>query len=482
MRNQKPKRTGRRSTASMEEKGLRTRTFLGGGTLALTAILIMGVASGHMVWGVSADAGMMKHWAGLGALVVVLVSLYGAYLMRFHRDAVLGAGWMRVVLLQVLYLLCVQLVLQHKLSVYVIPITLFALLLSLLNGRRFSLAALIVMTVLCLLIPGMDRASLLVLSLGSTVVIFGSVPIVSRWKLMGTGVAVAFVHCCVLTGLWLAGFVGTAEFPDHVLWSSVMGFAYVGILANAGLPLIEYLFDVTTHMTLLEISSQNHPLLRRLVLEAPGTYHHSLIVGNLAEAAAEASGCDWLLARVGSYYHDIGKLEKPMYFTENTTNMPNRHENLSPAMSSLIITAHTKDGVEMAHRHGLPRDIVDFVEQHHGKSVVEYFYQEAVARAGDEDKPSPEAFRYAGPKPRKKEVAIVLLADALEAATRNLSEPTPARIENLVRDVVDKRLIDGQLDECSLTLGDLRKVRENFVRVLTGMYHSRVRYPNQGKT
>ena len=214
------------------------------------------------------------------------------------------------------------------------------------------------------------------------------------------------------------------------------------------------------------------------MLEAPGTYHHSLVVGNLAEAAAEAAVCDWLLARVGSYYHDVGKLEKPLYFSENTTNMPNRHENLSPAMSSLIIMAHPKDGVRIGRDYGLPRSMIEFIEQHHGKSIVEYFYQQAVARAEEDDKPSPETFRYTCPKPQGKEVGIVLLADSVEATTRSLSDPTPARIEGLVQDIIGKRIIDGQLDECPLTLDDLRKVRESFVRVLTGMYHSRVKYPD----
>ena len=477
MRNHRSKQSV--PSAATADRHLWRRAVLGGGTLALAAAVIGAAAAEPVAWRISSEfAQSMKRWAGLGMIVVVVVSLYSIYLMKFHRDVLSRPGWLRVVLLQILYLLCVQLVLQNGLSVYAIPMPLFALLLSLLTGRRqFALAALCVLTVLCRIVSGVDQGALLVLFFGSVVVVFSSVPIGSRWRLMGTGVSVAFVYCCVLVGLWLAGFIGTTEFPDHVMWSSVMGFAYVGILANAGLPLIEYLFDVTTHMTLLEISSQSHPLLRRLVLEAPGTYHHSLIVGNLAEAAAEAAGCDWLLARVGSYYHDIGKLEKPLYFTENTTNMPDRHEKLSAAMSSLIITAHPKDGVQIARSYRLPQDIVDFVEQHHGKSVVEYFYQQALVRAGDENKPSPETFRYTTPKPKKKEVGIVLLADAVEATTRNLSDPTPTRIKSLVRDVIAKRLVDGQLDECPLTLNDLKKVRESFERVLIGMYHSRIRYP-----
>lgn len=474
----KQKKAGRAAAAVRER--LQPRVFLGGAALVLTSIFIANDSVVKTIWEWSADlSGMLKQLAGHAALAIVVVSLYNVYLAKFHRDVLSDTRvWRRVVLLEVLYLLCVRLVIKAGLPVYVIPTPLFALLLCLISGRRFSLVTFGVLTVLCIFVPGITHASLLVLLIGGIVAIFGSVPISSRWKLMETGVVVAFVCLCSLVGLWLAGIIETDVFTEHVLWSSVMGFAYIGILANACLPLIEYFFSITTHMTLLEISSQNHPLLRRLVLEAPGTYHHSLVVGNLAEAAAEAAGCDWLLARVGSYYHDVGKLEKPLYFTENITSVTNRHENLSPAMSSLIIMAHPKDGVQTGRDYNLPRNIIEFIEQHHGKSIVEYFYQQAVARAEEDDEPSPEAFRYAGPKPQRKEVGIVLLADAVEAATRSLSDPAPARIKSLVRDIVDKRIVDGQLDECPLTLDDLRKVRESFIRVLTGMYHSRVKYPN----
>jgi hypothetical protein len=421
---------------------------------------------------------------GVAILVVAVVWLYCSYLLTFHRKMFLVAGaWLRVVMLGILYLLIARVMLDAELSEYLIPASFFGLLLSLLHGRRFSIATMTALTALVSLIPGADPVRQLILFSGSVIAALGSVPIASRWKLIATGLMVCVCHCCVLAALWLAGGMQTRvvpadQFLTEMAWAGAAGFAYAGILANALLPLIEYLFGVTTQMTLLEISSQNHPLLKRLIMEAPGTYHHSLIVGNLAEAAAEAVGADWLLARVGAYYHDVGKIEKPLYFAENANNMPDRHKNLSPAMSTLIITAHTKDGVQIARSFNLPVEIVNFIEQHHGDSVVEYFYQHAVARAEPGEKPSPEAFRYPGPKPRTKEVGIVLLADAAEAVTRSVSDPTPARIESVVSDVIEKRVSDGQLDECPLTLKDLRAVRESFVRVLVGMYHSRVKYPS----
>lgn len=476
-RKQKIAAKGKQAAAAAgPSRAVEKRAALGGIVLALTIVFISAIPAfdGHP--GTTFES--VRGIAGRGALAAAVLSLYCVYLVMFHRDVLsTPRRWFRMVLLGVLFILSGQLVLEIGLPAYVMPVPFFALLFALTGGRRFGLATLFVLSVLCMLIPGVDPSPLFVMLVGGAVVVLGSVPISSRWKLMQIGVVVAFSNCVVLVGFWLCSAVGFSGLSTQIMWSCLAGFAYVGILANACLPLIEYLFQVTTHMTLLELSSQSHPLLKRLVLEAPGTYHHSLVVGNLAEAAAEAIGCDWLLARVGSYYHDIGKLEKPLYFTENTTNMPDRHESLSPAMSSLVITAHPKDGVQMGLDYALPKDIIDFVEQHHGKSVVEFFYNEAMLRAGEDDKPSPESFRYAGPRPKNKEVGIVMLADSVEAATRSLSEPTSARIESLVHDIVFKRIVNGELDECPLTLDDTRKACESFARVLTGMYHSRVKYP-----
>jgi putative nucleotidyltransferase with HDIG domain len=492
-----PQGAGRKQKQSAKQKGaggrhpsridgVSKRVVLGGVFIGLVA-LVIGIygpgRGGTSLFEFPKEFSEYQRWLGFGIIIAASVSLYMLYLAKFYRELVASQHqWIRVVLIFVVYLLGARFLLDTDVSVFLIPSSLFALLFALLHGRRFSIIAMGFLAVMCAVLLDADPSSQLVLFLGGVVVAFGSVPIASRWKLMATGVSVAAVQGLVLFALYMAGAaagdVPKQELPwTEIMWSGVMGFAYIGILANAFLPLIEYVFDVTTHMTLLEISSQNQPLIRKLIMEAPGTYHHSLVVGNLAESAAEAVQADWLLARVGAYYHDVGKLEKPLYFTENMTNMPDRHENLSPAMSTLIITAHTKDGVQIGKSYGLPKNIIAFIERHHGNSTVDFFYQQALARADEDAKPSPEEFRYPGPRPRTKEVGIVLLADAAEAATRSLSEPTPSRIENLVRDVIAKRIVDGQLDDCPLTMDDLRKVRQSFVRVLTGMYHSRVRYP-----
>ncbi|MDQ6859709.1 MAG: HDIG domain-containing protein [Verrucomicrobiota bacterium] len=259
------------------------------------------------------------------------------------------------------------------------------------------------------------------------------------------------------------------------------------------LPMIEHAFRITTDISWLEASDLNHPLLRRMTIEAPGTYHHSLVVANLAESAAEAIGANGTLCRVCSYFHDVGKLVKPDYFTENMNFERNPHDDLAPTMSALIIIAHVKEGVDLALKHDLNRQIVDVIQQHHGTSLVYYFYKRALqqaedARAGgkimnmrEEDVPevSQETFRYPGPKPQTKESAIISLADMVESASRSLEKPTPQKVEQLVTDLIAQRVADGQLDECHLTLAELNMIRERFRFTLMTMLHTRIAYPKQ---
>ena len=251
----------------------------------------------------------------------------------------------------------------------------------------------------------------------------------------------------------------------------------VATLVSALLPLFEYLFNLTTDISLLELLDLNQPLMRELLVEAPGTYHHSIIVGNLAEAAAEAVGADPLLARVSAYYHDVGKIKKPDYFIENQIASMSKHEHLAPRMSSLILLSHVKEGVELAKAHKLPKAIIDIVQQHHGTSVQTFFYQKAKEQHDDTTPVSEEDFRYPGPKPQTKVAALVLMADAVEAASRVLTDITPARVSILVDRIINHCFIDGQLDNCDLTLKDIREIRSTFVYLLTSMYHKRVNYP-----
>jgi putative nucleotidyltransferase with HDIG domain len=253
-----------------------------------------------------------------------------------------------------------------------------------------------------------------------------------------------------------------------------------GVLMTGLLPFIERMFDVQTDISLLELGDVQHPLLQELVRRAPGTYNHSINVASIAETASEAIEANGLLVRVGAYFHDIGKMLKPAYFVENQGPDGNRHESLQPAMSTLVIIAHVKDGADLARRHHLPQSIIDFIEQHHGTTLVEYFFRREAQRLKDD----PDAgeldettFRYPGPKPQTKEAAVLMLADVVESASRALVDPTPARIESLVHDLAMKRLLDGQFDECGLTLSELRTIEDSLVKSLTAVYHGRVKYP-----
>lgn len=259
-----------------------------------------------------------------------------------------------------------------------------------------------------------------------------------------------------------------------------LGFGLTGgllaaVLISGIIPLIEAVFRYTTNLKLVELANMNNPLLRELMFQAPGTYHHSIIVGNLAEAAAETIGANPLLARVAAYYHDIGKVKKPLYFIENVGSGENKHDKLAPSMSALILMAHLKDGVEMAREHRLGRSLVDIIRQHHGTSLMKYFYDRAMQR--EEREIDEYDYRYPGPKPQTREAALIMLADAVEAASRTLHDPTPARIQGMVQKIVNNIFIDGQLDECELTLKDLHNIAKSFNRVLGGIFHHRVEYP-----
>lgn len=249
------------------------------------------------------------------------------------------------------------------------------------------------------------------------------------------------------------------------------------MLAIVALSFLESTFRLTTDITLLELADMNHPLLRRLAVAAPGTYYHSILVANLCEAAAEAVDANPLLARVGAYFHDIGKMEKPEYFVENQMGRKNKHEGLSPSMSALILSAHIKSGADLAREARLPVVIIDFIEQHHGTTLMSYFYRKASEQAGHE---IPDAdFRYPGPKPRSKETAILMLADSTEAVSRTLDDPRPNRLRSAIHQVVTDKFVAGQLSDCPLTLADLSRIEDAFVHLLMGAFHGRIRYPEQ---
>jgi len=297
-----------------------------------------------------------------------------------------------------------------------------------------------------------------------------------RMQIIHTGVAIGLIQALTLFFIHQFKTQFAYSYLILVINGIVCSIIVVGIL-----PIFEYLFNTVTNISLLELADFHNPLLQRMVMEAPGTYHHSLIVGNLSDAACKAVGANALLARIGAYYHDIGKLTKPDYFSENQGSEYTKHENLTPAMSKLVIMNHVKEGEDLAKKYKFSPRLIDFIRQHHGSSLVYYFYRRALEESENHDDVEEEEFRYAGPKPNSKETAIVLLADSVEAATRTLKEPNPAKIEELVHKIMNNKFIDGQLDECDLTLKDLERISAVFIRILSGIYHGRVSYPEKDK-
>ncbi len=312
----------------------------------------------------------------------------------------------------------------------------------------------------------------------------------------GIVASLSVLHCKKRTGLLRAGlFIGLANIlmavaidlyeaklfiptgPFDMVFA-VSGGLIVSLVVSGLLPLFESLFEVTTDFKLMELLDMNQPILKDLLLTAPGTYYHSIMISSLAESAAEAISANPLLTRICAYYHDIGKTKKPEYFIENQIGPVNRHDKLSPHMSSLILISHVKDGVELAREHRLPKPVIDIIPQHHGTRLINYFYEKAKKNRDPGLAPvNEEEFRYPGPKPQSKIAAIIMLADAVEAASRTLISPSLARVSGLVNRIVNDIYLDGQLDESDLTLKDLRRISDSFVRVLTGIFHHRIEYP-----
>jgi putative nucleotidyltransferase with HDIG domain len=302
--------------------------------------------------------------------------------------------------------------------------------------------------------------------------------VTERSSLFKAGFRLSLFNFLLIFGLHL---LTTKPFDLQLLYK--LGFGLAGgvaaaVIVTGLIPLVESAFCYTTNIKLLELANMNNPVLRDLMIQAPGTYHHSIVVGNLAESAAEAIGANPLLARVAAYYHDIGKIRKPLYFVENITTQENRHDKLAPSMSALILLAHIKDGVDLAREYRLGKDLVDILQQHHGTSLMKYFYEKAKnSEDPDVQQANESDYRYLGPKPQSREAALIMLADAVEAAGRTLIDPTPARIQGMVQKIINNIFIDGQLDECEVTLKDLHNIAKSFNLILSGTFHHRVDYP-----
>ncbi|HIJ87093.1 MAG TPA: HDIG domain-containing protein [Desulfuromonadales bacterium] len=300
----------------------------------------------------------------------------------------------------------------------------------------------------------------------------------SRGTLYTAGIKVSIVNLALaLSFQTLNNAIFSMQTLYVALFALFSGFICAGFVSSF-IPLVETLFQYTTDIKLLELANLNSPVLRELMVKAPGTYHHSIVVGNLVEAAAESIGANPLLARVSAYYHDIGKAAKPLYFIENQSGEENRHDKLLPSMSALILISHIKEGAELAREHRLGQPIIDIIRQHHGTALIKFFYERAKNQAKATDQIVEEKdFRYPGPKPQTREAGIVMLADCVEAASRTLANPTSDRIQGLVQKLINNVFIDGQLDECELTLKNLHEIARSFTTILNGIFHHRVEYP-----
>ena len=434
--------------------------------------------------------------SSLGAALIMLCVLLSAYLLRFHKQQMRVEAINKdiVFLAVVLCTFFVTAEVAGSLSRTLAQTTPFSFeATSLFYATPLSAAAMLV----CLFL-GLQTAVMVavILAIGAAIVLHGSLEALIFFLVSGAMAAYwiqdcrerrVFIKAGLMTGLLnMALAVAIGVYAGFESWTTILwgcGFAFLGgmlsaIIATGLVPLIEMLFEYSSDIKLLELANLDQPLMRRLMIEAPGSYHHSVIVGNLVEAAASEIGANPLLAKVCGYYHDIGKIRKPAYFIENQKEGRNRHDKLAPSMSALILIAHIKDGTDLARQYKLGEAITDTIRQHHGTSLIHYFYDKAKQLRG-EAAVKIDDFRYPGPKPQTREAGLVMLADVVEAASRVLDNPTPSRIQGLVQRLINRIFSDGQLDNCELTLRDLHNIAKSFNTILNGIHHHRIEYPER---
>ena len=430
--------------------------------------------------GTLSPVGDYQQVLGISILVLILYIMVFTFFIRFHPE--IAGDWRKVAMICLVFLVfCISCRIiavfmdENPLWGYLIPLALVGMVLAVLLDR--------LMVTFMVVIGGVLTG----------LFVKGNIYITFAALLGGLAGALLvkeirrredFVKVVVEISLFMAAVsmitASIIEDLQFIILAGLLGLAngiLTVIITVGSLPVLERISGIITPMHLLELASPDHPLLKELISKAPGTYSHSVIVGNLAGAAAMDIGADALLARVGSYYHDIGKIKRSTFFVENQPPGFNGHSNLKPNLSALVITAHVREGIELAREYHLPQEIIDIIQQHHGTSLVRYFYARALEEGKSPSAVSEERFRYPGEKPRSKEAAIVMLADSMEAAAKTLEKPTPVKLEQLTRSLIDEKLADGQLSESNLNMGDIDKMTKIFVRVLSSMYHERVEYP-----
>lgn len=418
-------------------------------------------------------------YIALGAFVGLVQFLQWLFLKRYFIEMFNDAS--KILLISIINIS--TLVLARCLSVatpYLIPLACAPMLLTLLLNYKVSLTLSILNVILISSIVDFNVEITLIAILNA---IIGSTIIKKMQQRNDILYSAIYIVLFNVMLSFTMGLLLSSNILDVVKKAGLIGVAGMlsAVLTIGFLPFFESTFDIVTVIKLLELSNPNHPLMKKILMETPGTYHHSVLVANLAEVAAEEVGGNSVLARISAYYHDVGKTKRPYFFKENQIGKENPHDKISPNLSTLIITSHVKDGLEMAKEHNMPKVIQDIIVQHHGTTLVKYFYYTAKKNAENPDDINEEDFRYPGPIPQSKEAGIIMLADGVEAAVRSIPEPTQGKIEEMVNNIIKDKLNTGQLDHCDLTLKDVDRIRKSFLNTLNGIYHKRIEYPSDDK-
>jgi len=424
-----------------------------------------------------------KHWLGSGLHISIILGLFTLYLYFFRKKIFHDNVMLMLIGIIILFefvLAYFSLIIQSQEPFqYLILVPVASMLVTIIFDSRVAFYGTVTIAFLIGGIRGNDYALTLSSIMAGGLAAYSVRDIRNRTQIFRSMIYIFIGYGISIIGLSFEQLDKPHEIFTKISFS-LANSILSPILAYALLIFFERVFRVTTDLTLSELSDLNHPLLQELSEKTPGTFNHSVIIGNLAEAAAEAIGANAILAKVGGYYHDIGKMNKPEYFVENQVGPHSRHSRLKPRMSALIIASHVKEGIELGREKGLPEVVLDFIPQHHGTTRISYFYDKALKQAAKrppKDEIREEDFLYPGPKPQTKEAGIVMLADSIEAATRTLTDLTPQKLETAIDNMIKHRFMDGQLDECDLTLRDLTKIKDAFLKILLGTHHQRIQYP-----
>ena len=426
------------------------------------------------------QGGSVGSLTALVFLAALMILAAGAFLWRYDRevyDLMKNLALLATLFVGMIWVTRLVLWFVPEWSLYVFPVPLAAMLTTLLISAREGMLMAILTSLAGVLLGFASGGSVVAMLVWSIAAVVAMAFMTDRRRLFYVGVFLVVSGAFIAFTTTLASGVELRSAVDAGIYG-IAGGLISAVLGYGLLPFFEHVFGVTTDIRLLELGNPGHPLLRRLMVEAPGTYSHSVMTANLAESAAEDIGANPLLARVGAYYHDVGKIRRPGFFVENQSEGANPHDTTAPSLSALIITAHVKEGLELAREYKLPEEIVQIIEQHHGNSLVSYFYRKAL----ENDENAQESdFRYPGTRPQSREAALVMLADSCEAAVRALKKPSHPKVENAVRKVIETKLRDGQLNLAALTLADIETIIQVYSKMLVSMYHPRIEYPDQPK-